>query len=236
MGRLNTILLFCLTISSGLVSSQLVYGEIYPYMYYKQDTIDKQILYNGRIWRNLYTRVIGDQFLYTNDFLPGTVSIADKTFKNILLKYDILNDELIATSDRGFIIQLNKEMVDSFSLNNKGRIYYFKKLESGTPDTPPGYVNILAEGSVTLFVKYRKVILLLAVDNKYDIFNQNYHIYINKDQTVYPVSNKKGLIRILSDQELQIRNFIRNNKSKILKKIPDSFTPAVEFYNGLKKK
>ncbi len=236
MRRLYSFLLFCFAISSGLGFSRNASGEISSYNSGKLDTIDKQILYNGRAWRNFYTKVIGDQFLFTSDFLPGTVSIANKTFHNILLKYDIFNDEIIAPSDLEIVIQLNKEMIDSFSLEYSGRKYYFKKMEANTSNTPAGYVNILAEGPVTLYVKYRKTILLLAVDNKYDIFNSSHRIYLKKDQTIYPVRNKKDLIRILNDEESRIRSFIRKNNSRIARRIPDSFKPIVEFYNGLQKR
>ena len=52
----------------------------------EQDTIkDKQILYNGSIWTNMYHRIEGDQFLFSAFFLPGIISINGKTwfFKGI---------------------------------------------------------------------------------------------------------------------------------------------------------
>ncbi len=65
------------------------------------DTLDNQILYNGKLWRNLYTRVKGDPFLFTDTFVSGTVTIGNKTFKKVDIKYDIYNDELIAISENG---------------------------------------------------------------------------------------------------------------------------------------
>ena len=57
------------------------------------DTIDVQKLYNGRAWKNLYYKIKGDQFLFTTDFIPGSVTIDNKEFRNIRLKYDIYNDD-----------------------------------------------------------------------------------------------------------------------------------------------
>ncbi|MCX6330511.1 MAG: hypothetical protein NTZ85_13490 [Bacteroidia bacterium] len=199
------------------------------------DTIEKQILFNGRIWRNLYSWVKGDQFLFSNEFLPGRVAIGNKSFDNVSIKYDILNDEILVLSDKGMVVQLNKENIDSFSLNYHNRTFYFKKLGADTLSTLTGYVNVLVEDNVSLYIKYRKSILMLAIDNKYDLFNQFHHIYIRKNGKLYLINSKKDLINLLSENEKQIRNYINSNKLKVSRKIPDSFVPVVKFYNDLQK-
>lgn len=56
----------------------------------QQDTLkENQVLYNGRVWRNLYPRIVGDQFLFTPDLIEGNVAIGDHVFHNIPLKYDL---------------------------------------------------------------------------------------------------------------------------------------------------
>lgn len=217
---------------SGSVSNN--YGS----EFFKQDgrgTIEKQILFNGRVWRNLYTRVKGDQFLFSSEFLPGRVAIGNKSFDNVNIKYDIINDEILVLSDKGMVIQLNKENIDSFSLDYHNRTFYFKKLNTDTLNTLTGYVNVLVEGNVSLYIKYIKNILLLAIDNKYDLFNQIHHIYIRKNGKLYLIYSRKDLIRLLNENEKQIRNFINSNSIKLSRKIPDSFVPVIKFYNELQK-
>jgi hypothetical protein len=198
-----------------------------------RDTIEKQILINGRIWRNLYSRVKGDQFLFSNEFLPGRVVIGNKSFKNVDIKYDIFNDEILILSDKGLVVQMNKEYIDSFSLDYQNRTFYFKKLNVDTLSTLTGYVNVLVDGNVSLYIKYRKSILILAIDNRYDLFNQFHHIYIRKNGKLYLINRKKDLINLLNENEKQIRNFINSNSLKLSRKIPDSFVPVIKFYNDL---
>jgi hypothetical protein len=96
----------------------------------QQDTTkENQVLYNGRIWRNLYYMVQGDQFLFSKEFLPGSLSISGKTFPNILLKYDIFSDEILTPIDSGKILQLNKELIDSFSVIFQNKKYRFTKIK-----------------------------------------------------------------------------------------------------------
>jgi hypothetical protein len=163
------------------------------------------------------------------------VLIGNKSFKNVNIKYDILNDEILVLSDKGLVVQLNKEYIDSFSLDYQNRTFYFKKLDVDTLNTLTGYVNVLVEGNVSLYIKYRKSILMLAIDNKYDLFNQFHHIYIGKNGKLYFINSKKGLINLLSENGKQIRNFINSNQLKVSRKVPDSFVPVVKFYNDLQK-
>jgi hypothetical protein len=217
---------------SGSVSNN--YGPEF-FQHGARDTIEKQILFNGRIWRNVYSRVKGDQFLFSSEFLPGRVVIGNKSFKNVDIKYDILNDEILVISNKGLVIQLNKEYIDSFSLDYQNRTFYFKKLDVDTLNTLTGYVNVLVEGNVSLYIKYRKSILMLAIDNRYDLFNQFHHIYIGKNGKFYLINSKKSLINLLSENGKQIRNFINSNQLKVSRKVPDSFVPVVKFYNDLQK-
>jgi len=47
-----------------------------------QDTIlENQILYNGRIWRNLYYMAEGNQFLFTDSYLTCIIHAEDKRLK-----------------------------------------------------------------------------------------------------------------------------------------------------------
>jgi hypothetical protein len=198
------------------------------------DSIEKQILYNGRAWRNLYSRVKGDQFLFTTDLLNGTVTIGPRTFANLQVKYDIYNDELLTITDHGIILQLNKEMIDYFSMSFNRKIYLFSRLDADSINTLSGYVNVLYDGNISLFVKYRKEILLLAVENKFDLFNQLHKIYLKKEGVIIQVNSKRDFLNQLKDHKQEVRSFIKSNKLKITKKNPESFRPVVEYYDRLR--
>jgi len=198
------------------------------------DTIDIQTLYNGRAWRNLYYRVKGDQFLFKSDFMPGSVTIHGKEFNNIQVKYDIYGDELLTFTDRGIIIQLNKEMIDLFNMSYNDRVYYFKRMDVDSLNSLSGYVNILYDGPSPLYIKYRKEILTLAVENKYDLFNEIDKIYLQKDGKILLINSKKEFLGLLKDQKQQVHSFIKTNKIRITKKNPESFKPVIEYYDKIR--
>jgi hypothetical protein len=198
-----------------------------------QDTLDKQLLFNGRVWRNLYYKIRGNQFLFSDSFVPGTIVINGKSFAGCDMKYDICNDELLTKAGQNIIIQLNKELVEAFTINYNFKTWRFLKLDKDSLNDLNGYVNLLYQGDISLYVKYHKVILMLAVDNKYDEFEQSQKIYLKKDGKIYTVGNQNDVIALYSSYKPQIKNFIRINKLKISRKSPESFVPLIEYCDKL---
>lgn len=198
-----------------------------------QDNKDYQILYNGRIWRNIYSKVRGNQFLFTDAFLPGTVIIGNTLFRDLFLRYDIYNDELQIRTDKDIILQLNKEMVTEFSLDYNKRIYSFKKLEGDTLDIKAGYYNILYKGRSEFLVSYKKEIMLLAVDNKFDLFDQYHRIYLRKDNVIFPIRKKSDLVEPFGLSKKDIKAFAKSRRISVTVKDPDSISSLAEFCDKL---
>ena len=200
----------------------------------QQDSLkEDQVLYNGILWHNLYHKIKGNQFLFSDDFLPGSLIINSKSYNNLGISYDIYNDEIITLTNHGSILQLNKEMVDSFALVFNFKTYRFKNAMEDSLTVIKGYVNVLYKGKSSLYVKYKKEIQLLAVDYKYDLFFQTYRIYFLKDGIIHQISNKSELLKLLYEDKAQIKEFIKKNKLKISKKEPESFVPVIRYYDSI---
>jgi hypothetical protein len=230
-------LLSLLLLQAGILSSFALPGLTGPrysgFHAMLPDTLrDKQVLYNGRVWKNLYYNVEGDMFLFSRDFLPGTVSMAGKTFTRIPLKYDILKDELLTPASPGGILQLNKEMVDSFLLLFQNRSWPFIRVPDMTGGLN-GYVHVVYKGSTALYVKYIKKIDRPAVENRNDRFYQLSRIFLVKDTLVFPVTGKGDFYRALRDRRAQVRDFVKSNRTSISKNDPESFVPVLRFYDNL---
>jgi hypothetical protein len=196
------------------------------------DTLyENQLLYNGKIWRNLYYMVKGDQFLFSKEFLPGTLTMVGKTFTNVSIKYDLYNDEILTPLDSGGILQLNKEMVDGFSIFFQNKTYKFIREDS--LEGLKGYVNVIYKGKSALYAKHIKKIGLLAEENKYDKFYQVVRIYFVKDNIVYPITSKSDLFKVLHEDKKEIKDFIKKNNLVISKDLPESFYPIIRYYDSI---
>jgi hypothetical protein len=196
---------------------------------------DKQILLNGRIWRNQYSRVTGDQFFLANIFFKGSVTFNGRKFDDLDLKYDIHNDELILSIESYPVIIMNKEMVDSFSLILGNRIYHIINAGTDTSNVLRGYVNVLYDGPSSLYVKYIKRIQPLAVDGKFDLFYEEHLIYLRKGTEIVPVEGKRKLMNLLEDKKKEIREYMKSSRIKLMHKDPYTFIPVLEYYDSIMK-
>ena len=209
------------------------YGQLYINTGLQDSIKENQVLYNGRLWRNIYYLVQDDQFLFSKEFLPGSLSVRGQTFTNIPLKYDLFADEILTPVDPGGILQLNKEMVDSFSISFQNKTYQFIKLQEDSLKGSQRYFNVLYKGRTGLYLKYTKKIGKLAVEGKYDKFYQLIRISFVKDNIVYPIRRKSDLLKVLIEDKALIKSFIKKNKLDITEKNPESFIPVIRYYDSL---
>jgi hypothetical protein len=196
------------------------------------DSIDNQILYNGRLWQKLLMKTDGDEFFLASDFLPGVVTINNKSFNKVQLKYDVFKDELLILKRNGTIILMNKEIVNSFSLTFNNEKYFFTRF-ADTVSTLKGYVNVLYDGDLKVYAKYRKEILPPTITNGLAKFNQINQIYIKKENDIIRINSKRGLLGLLGNSD-EIKDFIRVNRIRVSVKNPVGFKRVVEFYESLK--
>jgi len=197
--------------------------------------MEKQSLYSGKVWKNNYQRIKGDPYLFTNYFLPGTVSMHGTNYKNLLLRYDICSDEIMIPVNNQDIVLLNKEMVDSFSITFNNKKYLFSKINFDLPennDYGDGYFNVLYKNSSILYVRYEKYISPGVTDISDGEFMQTRKIYLYNNGVVYPVKTKNDLYRVLSADKSQVRDYLKNNKLKVTKADPESFIKVVSYCEG----
>ena len=227
-------LLFVIFALMGFNSFLPCFSEPLPEILCQPDTLkENQSLYIGKMWSNKYTNVKGDQFLFSREFLPGSLTINGTFYKNILINYDIYNDEILVPKNNSAIVQLNKEMIDSFLVINSGVAYRFVNDRMDSMSDIKGYVNQLYKGKSILYVKYKKEIEELAVDDKYDLFFRTFRIYFLKDGQIHQLTSKRDLLKILKEDKTKINDFMKKNRLKVSKKEPGSFIPVIRYYDSI---
>ncbi len=219
---------------SGFSNALKYDKEIFIFASSCKDTVyGKQILYNGIVWRDLNTKIKGDPFLYSNMFLPGSVQINDKSFQNVGLKYDIYNDELLIITDQSGIIQLNKEMIDSFIINFETIDHRFLNIEPDSSNIMAGYVEVFKEKNTTLYIKHIKEIVSTTEGKTIKSFLQSQRYYVLKENRIYKINRNKDLIVLLGDKKQEIRSFIKTNKIHVTGKIQENILPVLKFYDSI---
>ena len=195
---------------------------------------DDYLILNGKVWKNLYLGVKGNPYFLSGEYLTGDITFNGRIFRDKTFKYDIYNDEIVLWVNSSTIITLNKEMVSEFDINYLNNKYHVVNMGEDSTSVIRGYVNVYYDGPTALYVKYRKEIEILAVDNKYDLFVPLHRIYIRKDDGLLQVSGRRGLFKLLSDKKTELRSFVKQNKLNVTKSEPQSFIPVLEYYDKLR--
>ena len=197
-----------------------------------KDSLERQILYNGRIWKYQFYNADGHQFFLSPDFLTGSIGVDGYTFDSVKIKYDVFNDELLIKRNDGTIIQLNKEMINSFSLYYIDKIFCFSNFNNYPVGNMTGYWNVLYDTGIKIYVKYLKEILPTTITNGPPRFNQVNKISIIKDGQIHRTNNRKELLNLFvkGEEQSMIKKYIRNNQIKISRNEPDSFRRVIEYF------
>lgn len=198
-----------------------------------EDTVpQRKIPYNGRIWQNIYYGNEGHQFLFTRDFIAGSVTMQGITFNGLKLKYDICNDEIIIPIPEGGLLQVNKEMVDSFSIELYGRNYRFINSRNEYPGLD-GYINELYHGRTSLYRKFGKGIVKSGGEDGRDRFDSSEKIWVIKENKAIQTESRKEFLNLLSDRKHQISEFMRKNHIHVTLRDPEILVPVLIYYDSL---
>lgn len=216
--------------TGSVVSASSHEGPLQGHASLNTDTTkERQLLYKGIVWSNIYHRFIGNQYLFSEDFLPSEITFDGHTFRNVNLRYDIVSDELMIPLGLDEIIQLNKEMVDSFTLNFDKREYHFKNIRNDSILGEPGYFNVLYEGNSSLYVRFSKRVMTVITDKSDGYFEESRRLLLLMKGKVYRITSMRDIYTILPHDADMIRDYIHEQKLKVRRKNPGSFVPVIRY-------
>jgi hypothetical protein len=201
------------------------------YLWFDQQVgIENTGLYEGILYKELY-RTLNEntQFYITPDFLSGTVVSDGQPYIDLLLKYNVYDDQvLLKVKDRlgGNTIQLLRDKISRFTINNR--------LFIQVTDAP-------AELALTGFyeVSYQNATVILLTKHTKKLFERKdrsslYYEFLdgNKEHVVlfghkyFPIKNKRDLIDIFPDLKDQIDEFY--NRARVQRRTqPHAFMVAL---------
>lgn len=182
-----------------------------------------------------YSEIKGSPFLFEK-WINGQVITSSGIYKNVSLKLDAYENTLLFNKDdeaREF-----KDPVTGFTLipdaSDSTKNMVFRKGLSGPSLKPDQYVQVLGEGSLSL---YRSDIKLLSDVNEINrgvikTFNNSTRYYVLKDGSLKLIKpNKKELMGIFDDKREKIESFIKENNLSVTKD-PD-LKQVISYYNSL---
>jgi hypothetical protein len=187
----------------------------------------KQQIRNGRIWENRYGQISGHEYFLTEALCEGSVTVNGRVYNNLLLRYDIVNDDPVLMVHPDLFIILNREVAGEFTLVCQNREYRFVSFGE------TGYYLVLYNGKTKLLRKYVKTVKKQSFDNLYATFTEESTDYILSGGTFHPVRTRKDVVLALAGNEKEVRDFIRRNTPYRIAGIAGLLIPVLEYFDSI---
>lgn len=171
-------------------------------------------LYNGPEYRDyVQGNTQGSLFFAHDNAQPATLVYAGHTYANVLLRYDLLRDQLVlAAPGSSRQLRLVSEQVARFTLSGHSFIRLVVDSSASSP-VRTGFYDLLVEGPVRLLAAHRKIRQqssraegvqreLLARDD--------YFVY--KGHRYYPVGKGADVVRLFPQYKVALRQYMQDNQ------------------------
>lgn len=153
------------------------------------------LLHNGRNYSfSLSYETVGHPFIHTKNYEPGYIVIRDEKFENILLNYDIYNQEVILKYQdihgANNLIKLSKAWLRMFYLRNNE--FVLMKTEDGQQ----GFFKVIGSESLKVLYSWQKKMSLSNVAGKsnYQFSEPVKTMYLFKNEEFFRFRNNKSFL------------------------------------------
>lgn len=188
--------------------------------------IENTEISNGIVYKEKFKTINGNhKFYLTSKFTPGNIIYNKQPFFDLEMKYDIYEDEIIIKlpTQSYSIIQLIKDKIDEFSINNHRFIKVSERYEEYDNEEISGFYEISYQSKkITLFKKHKKDRKQRLGNFVYSQFKENSSYFILYNHKYYKINSKNKLIELFPNLKKNIRSFYNSNKQQF-KFEPDVF-------------
>jgi hypothetical protein len=172
-----------------------------------------QNLVNGVYFENLYQYTIGHPYLLANTFINGSVVFRGNQYSDLLLKYDLFNQQLLvnyAFNDIHVLFYLPKEFISEFIIENK--IFVKRSIPGEVNDRI--YQIIGKDYPTKILYTWEKIGTDFIYYFEYGEANRSSFIVIGSNQLGYN-RNRSFIHKFPKQHQKLIKKYIHENKIRV---------------------
>ena len=185
-------------------------------------------IYSGRVF---YPQMLieGHAFVFSDDWLKGTVCYDGTCYHDITFKYDVFQQELVVVSPKMVPVRLVSERIQRFNFDRQTFVRY-------NPDKDhvlkSGFYQQIETGNVSVMVHRRKIIyeqiVQTTMERKFVPLNSYYAL---KDGKYYTINSQKSLLNLLGDTRKAVTRHLKRQGLKYKHDKEKYIVEASKFYN-----
>ncbi len=221
----------CFTFAQSLAENKIY--EAYDDMV----GLDNTGLYNGTEFKDVYLNTDDSyRFFEEYNFTKGNIFYNGQFYSNVLLKYDVYEDNIITHSDDNlsiFNVTLVPEFVSSFSLYGRN---FVRLTDTGLNLDGNNFFEIAYKGTdINLYIKHikKKKDKALKSGIQYSFSDDNFYL-LKTENEYYIVNSVKDIRNAIPQNDNQIRDFYKTYKSLYKSNLDRFMLNLVKYLDGLK--
>jgi hypothetical protein len=194
-------------------------------------------LYNGTEYLQYSFLVKGYPFFYTDSFIRGNVYYDGRLYRDVPMRYDLVNDEVIVADFYGnFPIRLVSNKIDYFELAKHQFVRFsFDDTSTSVINNVGFFDEIYKSTFAGVYVKRQKELeMLLGTETDKRNYKQYNRCYILMKNQFYLIDDQRDLLSVLKDKKDAVKKFIRKENIHFKKEIDFAVKTIIEYYITLK--
>ena len=201
---------------------------------YDSVNVWSQHLYNGPSYFVYDAKSEDHPFFESRDWVRGSVNYNGQLYDGVMLKYDIVKDQLIMRHYEGEgHISLQKDRVSFFALG-KHQFYRYESGKGVGKDMKATFYQMLYAGKTRVLARRAKE-RLTKIENMRVIaqFFEKDHYYLLKNGADVGVKRKKALLELFPDRKKELKKYWRANGIQFSDSREEAIVKTVIHYDEL---
>src|SRR5580765_3802212 len=216
--------------------SALVSGSSkYLVNFYNKTRHDFNLLYNGPFHYSYPIIKQGSPYFSGEAWQKGSVTYEDVIYDNVLMKYDLVKDQLIVmVEEKGHMpLELFSPRIKEFSYEDLKFIYIPRESPLSLKE---GFYQQLSKGKITALCKTENTLEDIIVDVKIERrINQKKRYFIVDNNHSRTINRQHDLMEAVKNHRQQIINYLKERKLKFKKNKEQVIAAATDLYNKLER-
>lgn len=201
--------------------------------FYNKTRHDFNPLYNGLVHYSYPIMERGSPYFSGESWYKGSVTYEDNIYDSVLMKYDLVKDQLIVKADENnrMPLELFTPRVSEFSYGGLRFIF----IPGNSPlSLKEGFYQQLSNGKLMALCKTENTIEEVIVgDHIVRRITQRKRYYIIDNNRSRGINRQQDLLEAVKKHRQQINNYLREKKIKFKKNRQWVITAATDLYNKL---
>ena len=208
-----------------------------PLAFYETVIGSESHLFNGSEYitnHHFFVSSTGHPFFKSDNLTEGSVFYDGALYTNVPLLYDILRDQVVIDPPGStFRVKLISEKIKYFKLRNHSFIRLVKS-DSANSSLPTGFYELLVDNKIKVLAKrtknQRKETTLAGLKGYYWSTDS---YYIEKNNTYYPVKDKRTFIDVFPGKKKEIQKYARVNKLNFRRRREEAIIKIAKYGESL---